>query len=189
MSKSSLSIAVFCSAAEGLPLEYTEAASTLGQWIARKGYRLVYGGACLGLMERVAQSAKQEGGRIIGVVPDKLVERNKVSKLLDETIYVHSLGERKEMMLKESDVFVALPGGLGTLDEVCHILGESTIGYHTKPTVLFDVNHCWDSFLQMLDDFRKRGLLRHTLEDRLLVASSLRELDLMLAELIDKNNR
>lgn len=113
---------------------------------------------------------------VTGVVPDKLVERGIVSPLLDEHIPVCSLGERKEVMLRESDLFIALPGGLGTLDEVFHVVGESSIGYHTKPVVLYNINGCWDSLLRMLDDLRRQGLLRHDLTGRLVVANSLEDI-------------
>jgi uncharacterized protein (TIGR00730 family) len=116
------------------------------------------------------------GATITGVVPDKLIERNIVSTLLDENIPVHSLGERKEVMLRESDLFIALPGGLGTLDEVFHVLGESSIGYHSKPMILYNINGCWDSLLNMIDDLRHQGLLRHDLSKRLILANSLADI-------------
>lgn len=174
--KSSFSIGVFCSAATDIPYEYYEQTSCLGRWIARQGFRLVYGGVNLGLMECIARAVKEDGGTVLGIVPDKLVERGIVSSLLDDVIRVHSLGERKEVMLRESDVFVALPGGLGTLDEVFHVLGEASIGYHTKPVVLYNIDGCWDSTLALLDDLRCRGLLRHNLAGRLMVANSQEEL-------------
>lgn len=177
------SVAVFCSAATDIAPECYEQTSQLGRWIGRKGWRLVYGGASLGLMECIARAAKEEGAIITGVVPDKLVERGIVSDLLDENIPVHSLGERKEMMLRESDLFIALPGGLGTLDEVFHVVGESSIGYHAKPVVLFNINGCWNSLLHMLDDLRQQGLLRHDLSGRLVVANTLDELKNYITQL------
>ena len=174
--KHPFSVAVFCSAATHLAPEYYEQTSLLGRWIGHQGYRLVYGGASLGLMECVARAAKEAGATVTGVVPDKLVERGIVSDLLDEHIPVHSLGERKEVMLRESDLFIALPGGLGTLDEVFHVVGESSIGYHTKPVVLYNIGSCWDSLLYMLDDLRRQGLLRHDLTGRLVVIENLDEL-------------
>lgn len=179
--KQSFSVAVFCSAATNLAPDYYEQTSLLGRWIGEQGWRLVYGGASLGLMDCVARAAKESGAFVTGVVPDKLVERNLVSDLLDENIPVHSLGERKEVMLSESDLFIALPGGLGTLDEIFHIVGESSIGYHDKPVILFNVNGCWDSLLGMLDDLRHQGLLRHDLTGRLMVARSLDEIKVTLS--------
>ncbi len=174
--KSPLSIAVFCSAAEDLAPKYYEQTTSLGHWIGKQGWRLVYGGASLGLMECIAHAAKETGATITGVVPDKLIERNIVSTLLDENIPVHSLGERKEVMLRESDLFIALPGGLGTLDEVFHVLGESSIGYHSKPMILYNIHGCWDSLLNMIDDLRHQGLLRHDLSKRLILANSLADI-------------
>jgi uncharacterized protein (TIGR00730 family) len=174
--KHPLSVAVFCSAATDLASAYYEQTALLGRWIGQQGWRLVYGGATLGLMDCVARAAKEAGATVTGVVPDKLVERGIVSDLLDENIPVHNLGERKAVMLRESDVFIALPGGLGTLDEVFHVVGESSIGYHTKPVILFNINGCWDSLLHMLDDLRRQGLLRHDLTGRLVVANTLEDI-------------
>ncbi|MBQ1177965.1 MAG: TIGR00730 family Rossman fold protein [Bacteroidaceae bacterium] len=174
--KHPLSVAVFCSAATDLASEYYEQTTLLGRWIGQQGWRLVYGGATLGLMDCVARAAKEAGATVTGVVPDKLVERGIVSDLLDENIPVRNLGERKAVMLRESDLFIALPGGLGTLDEVFHVVGESSIGYHTKPVILFNINGCWDSLLHMLDDLRRQGLLRHDLTGRLVVANTLEDI-------------
>ena len=175
-SKHPLSVAVFCSAATHLDKEYYEQTTLLGRWIGEQGWRLVYGGANLGLMDCVASAAKEAGATITGVVPDKLVQRNIVSPLLDENIPVHSLGERKEVILRESDFFIALPGGLGTLDEVLHIVGEGSIGYHAKPVILYNINGCWNSLLLMFEDLRHQGLLHHDLTDRLVAAYSLEEI-------------
>lgn len=174
--KHPLSIAVFCSAATAISPTFFEHTSQLGRWIGEQQWRLVYGGASLGLMECVARAAKETGATITGIVPDKLVERGIVSDLLDENIPVHSLGQRKEVMLRESDLFIALPGGLGTLDEIFHVLGESSIGYHSKPVVLYNIDGCWDSLLNMFDDLRAQGLLRHDLSERLVVANSLEDI-------------
>ena len=174
--KHSFSIAVFCSAATNLASEFYEQTALLGRWIGEQGWRLIYGGASLGLMDCVARAAKEGGAFVTGVVPDKLVERGIVSPLLDENIPVRSLGERKEVMLRESDLFIALPGGVGTLDEMFHVVGESSIGYHAKPVVLYNINGCWNSLLGMLNDLRQQGLLRHDFTERLVVAHSLEEL-------------
>lgn len=183
--KHPLSIAVFCSAATAISPTFFEHTSQLGRWIGEQQWRLVYGGASLGLMECVARAAKETGATITGIVPDKLVERGIVSDLLDENIPVHSLGQRKEVMLRESDLFIALPGGLGTLDEVFHVLGESSIGYHNKPVILYNIDGCWDTTLHMLDDLRQRGLLRHNLTRLLLVANSFEELQEMVKGILN----
>ena len=161
----SLSIAIFCSAAQNLPTSHYEQTKLLGRWIGEQRWRLVYGGASLGLMEYVARAAKEAGGIVAGVIPDKLVERGIVSNLLDENIPVHSLGERKEMMLRESDLFIALPGGLGTLDEIFHVLGESSIGYHSKPVVLYNINGFWDSMLAVIGTDIFKGFISKTVAD------------------------
>jgi len=166
-----ITISVFCSAAEGLPTLYCSEASRLGEWIGQQGWQLVYGGASLGLMEHVAEGAKREGATITGVVPSKLKERGIISKLIDQVIPVDSLSKRKAVMLERSDLSVALPGGLGTLDEIFHVLGEASIGYHNKPVILYNSNGCYNVLLQLFDDLRQQGLLRHSLAGRLIVVN------------------
>ena len=178
----SLSIAVFCSAATAIEPEFFRQTALLGHWIGQQGHCLVYGGASLGLMDCVACAAKEVGATVVGVVPDRLVEKGIVSTLLDKTIHVHSLGQRKEVMLRESDVFIALPGGLGTLDEIFHVLGEGSIGYHTKPLILYNIAGCWDALLALLGNLRDQKLLRHDLTDLLLVANSLEEIEEIVAK-------
>ena len=176
-SNSPFSIAVFCAAASDIASEYFEQTARLGCWIGQQGWRLVYGGARLGLMECVAYSAKEAGGTVVGVVPDKLVERNIVSTLPDEIILVHSLGQRKELMLRESDVFIALPGGIGTLDEIFHVMAAATIGYHTKRVVLYNVNGFWNSLCATLDEMLQAGFVRGEFEKYIAVANNLKELE------------
>ena len=133
-------IGIFCSASEVIEPIYFEKTRELGKWMGQNHKTLVYGGANLGLMECVAQSAKENGAFIMGVVPTKLEERGAVSDLLDVTFRVDDLSERKDTMLRESDVLVALPGGVGTLDEVFHVVASASIGYHHKKVIFYNVN-------------------------------------------------
>ena len=169
-------IGLFCAASEAIDNVYVAAAREFGLWLGSEAMTLVYGGAAKGLMEVTASAAKSAGARIVGVVPDILVSRGGVSTLLDDCIQVRNLSERKDAILYRSDILVAMPGGLGTLDEVFHVVGESSIGYHDKPVILFNINGCWDSLLRMFDDLRQQGLLRHDLTGRLVVANSLEDI-------------
>ena len=137
---------------------------------------LVYGGANLGLMECVAQSAKENGAFIMGVVPTKLEERGAVSDLLDVTFRVDDLSERKDTMLRESDVLVALPGGVGTLDEVFHVVASASIGYHHKKVIFYNVNGFWQPLLDFLDSMKGSGFARRPLENFYQVANTWEEL-------------
>ena len=174
------SIAVFCAASENIAPGYFEAAAEVGAMLGRLGMTLVYGGARFGLMEATARAAKQAGARIVGVVPDILVERDRVSMLLDEQVPCRNLSERKDIMLERSDILVALPGGVGTLDEIFHVMAAATIGYHTKRVVLYNVNGFWDSLVATLDEMLQAGFIRGEFERYFSVANSIAELEGLL---------
>lgn len=174
------SIAVFCAASENIAPGYFEAAAEVGAMLGRLGMTLVYGGARFGLMEATARAAKQAGARIVGVVPDILVERGRVSMLLDEQVNCRNLSERKDIMLERSDILVALPGGVGTLDEIFHVLAAATIGYHTKRVVLYNVNGFWDSLVATLDEMLQAGFVRGEFEKYFEVANGVAELEGLL---------
>lgn len=169
-------IGIFCSASEVIESIYFEKIRELGKWMGQNHKTLVYGGANLGLMECVAQSAKENGAFIMGVVPTKLEERGAVSDLLDVTFRVDDLSERKDTMLRESDVLVALPGGVGTLDEVFHVVASASIGYHRKKVIFYNVNGFWQPLLDFLDSMKGSGFARRPLENFYQVANTWEEL-------------
>ena len=169
-------IGIFCSAADDIDAVYFEKARELGAWLGENKKTLVYGGANIGLMECVARSAKEHGAFIMGVVPTKLEERGAVSDLLDVTFRVDNLSERKDAMLRESDILVALPGGVGTLDEVFHVMASASIGYHAKKVVFYNVNGFWNDMLAFLNRLREQHFARRPWENFYQVVNSLEEL-------------
>lgn len=169
-------IGIFCSACEQISPRYFECTRELGAWMAAEGKTLVYGGADMGLMECIAHTVKEHGGKVIGVVPTKLEEKGRVSDLLDVTFHTVNLSDRKDVILRESDILVALPGGVGTLDEVFHVVAAATIGYHTKRVVLYNIDGFWDSMLAMLQQMETQGFIRRPLNQFLNVATTLDEL-------------
>ena len=169
-------IGIFCSASENIDKMYFDAACQLGWWMGETDKTLVYGGANLGLMECVAQAVKARGGKIIGVVPSKLEENGKVSSLPDSIIRTHNLSDRKDMIVEESDILVALPGGMGTLDEVFHVMAAASIGYHTKKVVFFNVNGFYNPLLAVLRELEEKGFSRHPLSKYCEVANTLEQL-------------
>ena len=171
------SVAIFCAASENIAPGYFEAAAEVGAMLGRVGATMVYGGARFGLMEATAKAAKATGARIVGVVPDILVERDRVSGLLDEQVGCRNLSERKDIMLERSDILVALPGGIGTLDEIFHVLAAATIGYHTKRVVLYNVNGFWNQLLATVEEMSQAGFVRGEMEKYLIVANSVAELE------------
>ncbi len=152
-------VGVYLSAREGLPEAYTAAAHEVGKLIGCTGRTLVYGGSRCGLMEILAQGVKRTGGRVYGMVPDIIAERGLVSEAVDVTFRCADLTDRKAAMERESDIFVALPGGLGTLDEIFSVLGNACIGIRRKPVVFYNAGGCWDKLLTALDALHDAGLI------------------------------
>ena len=173
-------VGVYLSSKDNLPESYVRAAREVGELIGRTGRTLVYGGARKGLMEVLAQSVKQHGGRVFGMVPDVIVERGLESEAIDVTFRCADLSDRKDMMNRESDVLLALPGGIGTLDEVFTVLANTGIGIRRQPLVFFNVDGCWNALLAALDDLFRQGLISGRPEDFYQVASNIDELEQLL---------
>lgn len=144
-------VCVFCGSNQGLLGVYAEAARELGAAIARRRFGLVYGGGNVGLMGIVADAALAQGGEVIGVIPQALVDKELAHRGLTDLRIVRSMHERKALMAELSDVFVALPGGYGTLEELCEIVTWAQLGLHRKPCGLLNVAQFYDSFLAHLD--------------------------------------
>jgi uncharacterized protein (TIGR00730 family) len=153
-------IAVFCGSNDGADAAFGAAAVSLGQTIARAGHVLVYGGSRLGLMGQLADAAIGEGGEVIGVMPQALVDRERAHHGLTELRVVSSMHERKASMAALSDAFVALPGGIGTLDELFEIWTWRQLGLHAKPLALFDVADYFAPMIEFLDRSVITGFLR-----------------------------
>lgn len=175
-------VAIFCAASENIAPGYFESAAEVGALLGRLGATMVYGGARFGLMEATAKAAKAAGARIVGVVPDILVERDRVSGLLDEQVGCRNLSERKDIMLERSELLVALPGGIGTLDEIFHVMAAATIGYHTKRVVLYNVNGFWNPLLATVEEMSQAGFVRGDLGKSMAVASTIGELEKLIME-------
>ena len=169
-------IGLFCSAADDIAPIYFEKASELGVWMGQHKKTLIYGGANLGLMECVAKSAKAHGATVMGVVPTKLEERGAVSDLLDITFRTDNLSDRKDVILRESDVLVALPGGIGTLDEVFHVMASASIGYHAKKVIFYNVDGFWNPMFELFRQLKDTRFARRPLENYYCVANDFTEL-------------
>lgn len=175
-----MKIGIFCSANAHIDPDFFHFTEELGRWIAAQGHSIVFGGVNMGLMECVAKSMKQAGGHTIGVVPSIVEETGRTSQFNDEVISCQNLSERKQLMLDESDVFIALPGGIGTLDEVFTVAASYTIGYHHKRVILYNMKGFWDGTIQMLDYLQQRGVVRGQWRDYIQVATTLEEIKALL---------
>ena len=145
------SIGVFCGSNSGVGTAYAEAARRLAQAIAGRRLRLVYGGGSIGLMGVLGDTAVAAGGQVVGVTPRRLIEKEVVHRGLTELRVVETMLERKALMAELSDVFIALPGGLGTLDELFEMLTWSQLGIHRKPCALLDVDDYYGKLAEFLD--------------------------------------
>jgi uncharacterized protein (TIGR00730 family) len=152
-----LSVCVFCASAGGLPEVYRAAARDLGAELAGRGHRLVYGGGNVGLMGEVARSVHANGGTVVGVIPQGLVDRELAYDPADELVVTTTLRERKAEMDARADAFVALPGGFGTLEELLEVLTLRQLRLHDRPIVLVNVAGYWDPFLSMVAEMVDQG--------------------------------
>lgn len=173
-------IGVFCAASDKLAPEYYEMADKLGEQLGALGKELIYGGADSGLMERLACGVKRGGGQVVGVVPRILEARRRVSRWIDEIVPCNDLSDRKAIMVDRSDILLALPGGIGTLDELFTVMAAHSIGYHSKKVVLFDLNGFWDGLVDVFHEMDRKGFINVPLEHYLLVARSWEELQAIL---------
>ena len=175
-----MKICVFCSANAAIDPAFFVKTEELGRWMSEKGHTLVYGGVNQGLMECIAKAVKDSGGRTVGVIPRIVEKRGRISDYVDVEILCDNLSDRKQLMLDKSDVFIALPGGIGTIDEVFTIAASATIGYHQKRVILYNINGFWDALIQMMDDLQQRGMVRGQWRDYIAVASTIEELETIL---------
>jgi uncharacterized protein (TIGR00730 family) len=153
-------ICVFCGSNSGVRPEYVDAARRVGALLANQGVGVVYGGARVGLMGAVADAALAAGGDVIGVMPEPLMIKEVAHLGLTELRVVGSMHERKALMAELSDAFVALPGGFGTLDELCEVLTWSQLGLYQKPCGILNIRGFFDKFLALLDHAVAEGFLR-----------------------------
>jgi uncharacterized protein (TIGR00730 family) len=164
------SVCVFCASSNGADPVFLEASKELGRAIAERGWHLVYGGAEVGLMGAMADAALAAGGAVTGVIPHALVSREIAHRGLTQLIEVNSMHERKAEMARRADAFLVLPGGVGTLEEMCEMLTWTLLGIHDKPIVLINVAGYWQAFLGVLDAAVTAGFLHPSYRNVTLVA-------------------
>jgi uncharacterized protein (TIGR00730 family) len=183
------SICVFCGSSKGNHVDYIKEANQLGVKLAHHGIDLIYGGGNIGVMGEISRSVLQNGGNSIGVIPKKIFDRVEQIELT-ELFVVEDMHERKAKMYELADGFIALPGGIGTLEELAEVMTWFQIGYHNKPIALFNINHFYDPFVRLLQHMVGEGFLKEEYLTSLIVESNL---DILLekmekheAEVIDK---
>jgi len=158
------SVCVYCGSSPGRDETYVKAGHLLGRSIARSGLRLVYGGGTKGIMGAVAEGALRAGGKVTGIIPRFLINKEATETALDrldELLITENMHERKHRMFEKSDAFVALPGGIGTVEEIVEIMTWGQLGHHRKPIVFGNVGGFWDPMLALLDHMAAEGFI-HT---------------------------
>ncbi|MFI1095953.1 TIGR00730 family Rossman fold protein [Streptomyces sp. NPDC020917] len=166
-------LAVFLASSDGHDPAHTELAAAVGAELARRGIGLVYGGGRRGLMGALADSALDAGGEVIGVMPRSMVAREWAHEQVTELLICDSMHERKALMAEHADAFVALPGGLGTLEELFEVWSWRQLGFHAKPVGLLDTGGFWTPLLDALHGIARSGFLPPSTLDDLAVSPEL----------------
>jgi uncharacterized protein (TIGR00730 family) len=175
-------ICVNCGSGRGNDPAYSEAARLLGRDMANQGIDLVYGGGSVGLMGITAKSVLDNGGKVTGIIPGFLQEREVMLDAVQELIVTEDMHERKRKMFESAQAFIALPGGIGTLEELVEMLTWAQLGRHKKPVLLANINGFWDPLMRLLDHMREEEFIRSGMEVSFLSTSKPEE---MVSLLID----
>src|SRR5712671_2236881 len=170
------SICVYCASGPGNNPAFMDAARKLGRILAENGIRLVYGGGSVGLMGARAEAVLDHGGVVTGVIPDFLVNREHMLARVQERIITPDMHERKRVMFERADAFVALPGGVGTLEELVEQLTWAQLGRHKKPILILNVARFWDPLCVLLDQMEKLAFIRPGLSVNYLVTDRVEEI-------------
>ena len=165
-------LCVYCGSSSGRNPAFAEAATQLGTLLARESVGLVYGGGAIGLMGELAKAALNAGGHVTGIIPEFLVKKERMLDGLNELIVTRSMHERKTLMFERSTGFVALPGGIGTLEELAEITTWAQLNQHAKPIIITDVEGYWSHLLKLLEHMRAESFIRAETEVFLDVAKT-----------------
>jgi uncharacterized protein (TIGR00730 family) len=170
------SICVYCASGSGTNPAFVEAARAFGRILAENGIRLAYGGGSVGLMGALADAVLDHGGAVAGVIPDFLVNREHMLVRAQERIITRDMHERKRVMFERADAFVALPGGVGTLEELVEQLTWAQLGRHKKPILIVNIERFWDPLCALLDQMEKLEFIRAGMSVKLLVADRVEDI-------------
>ena len=184
-----MNIVVYCGANVGTEENYSHDAKQLGEWIAKTNHQLVYGGGGVGLMKIIADSVLENQGSVVGVMPKFLVSRELAHKSLSDLILVDSMSQRKQKMIEMGEVFIALPGGPGTLEEITEVVSWSRIGKNDSPCIFFNSNGYYNSIQKFYNDMVDKGFLDKQDRDKILFSNSLNEIQSFIASYVPPSIR
>jgi uncharacterized protein (TIGR00730 family) len=166
-------LTIFCGSNAGTDPAYLQECEKLADIMVSKGIELVYGGGNVGLMGRIADAVLSRGGKVIGIIPERLVEKEVAHNGLTELIIVKTMHERKAKMAELCDGFIALPGGIGTLEEIMEVFTWTQLGYHAKPCGLLNVNGFYDQLNLFLENMVNTQFLRKQTKDLLMISNDI----------------
>src|SRR6202522_2194997 len=169
-------VCVYCGSGAGTNPRFIESARALGKTLAENGIRLVYGGGSVGIMGAVASAVLDHGGSVTGIIPEFLTNRENALKHVQEMIVTPDMHTRKQLMFEHSDAFVALPGGIGTLEELVEQLTWQQLGRHSKPVLLANIDGFWEPLLALIAHMRATQFIRPTLSIDILKAERVEDI-------------
>jgi uncharacterized protein (TIGR00730 family) len=169
-------VCVYCGSGPGTNPLFMEAATELGRTLAEQNIRLVYGGGSVGLMGAVSKSVLDHGGEVTGVIPQFLVQKEHAQKRVQELIVTRDMHERKQLMFERSDAFIAMPGGIGTLEELVEQMTWAQLGRHAKPILLANIDGFWNPLLALIDHMRELAFIRAGLSVNILQAEHVEDI-------------
>ncbi len=169
-------LCVYCGSSAGSDPAFVEAARALGKTLAQNRVRLVYGGGSVGLMGALAQAVLEHGGDVTGIIPEFLAPRERPHRLAQELVFTKDMHERKRKMFERADAFVALPGGVGTLEELVEQLTWLQVGRHRKPVLLANIKGFWDPFRALLDHMKRLEFIYNARDINLVVADRVEDI-------------
>lgn len=179
-----MNVAVYCGASIGSSEEYKQITKELGRWLGENQYNLVYGGGNAGLMGIIAETAIEENCEVTGIIPEFLVVRELAKENLTSLIVVSNMHERKQKMIELADLYVALPGGPGTIEEITEVISWGRIGQHANPCVLINFNGFFDPLKQQYQAMVTEGFLTQEDFDKILFAESLAEINAFVTDFV-----
>lgn len=175
-------VCVYCGSSPGTEAAFTNAAVKLGSIFAKNGVRLIYGGGSVGLMGSLAESVIDQGGEVTGIIPEFLTRRERPKKLAQELVVTRDMHERKQIMFERADAFVALPGGIGTLEELVEQLTWAQLGRHKKPILIANIADYWSPLLSLIEHMRAVKFMPAAAQMEILVARRVEDILPMLQD-------
>ena len=170
-------VAVYCGAALGNDKKYKEITEKLGKWMTDNNYNLVYGGGKAGLMGSIADSVLENGGEVIGIIPEFLTKRELSHDKLTKLVIVETMSERKKMMADLSEVFIALPGGPGTLEEITEVVSWAILSLHKAPCIFFNYDNYYTYIKEFYDNMVDKDYLAHESREKIYFTDSFEEME------------